>query len=337
MGQSCDTSSTIVDTRDLWTNREKEPKKLKFWFLIGLPGAGKSTFAEAILKKYPESIRLNHDSLEHSFFFGKFTKDRREFDERVVKTIAEQALSTGYNVILDNTHVSKRHYNEYMDLIAKLNKNSEQFSIEFILIDFINPLSDYYVTVEECIYRDSQRLVPVGEKVIRSLHETYKKEWLVSTKRFSYKNIWYKERDVSKPSCIIVDIDGTIALLGDRNIYDASNCNEVDKVNRPVVDIIKGYRYQALVPYLFFISGREEKYRAATQSFIRDKCGTIDFSLYMRGNGDYRNDAIIKKELYEKWIKDKYNVDFVLDDRDRVVDMWREQGLVCLQVAPGDF
>ena len=32
-----------------------------------------------------------------------------------------------------------------------------------------------------------------------------------------------------------------------------------------------------------------------------------------------------------------YNVKFVLDDRNRVVEMWRSLGLTCLQVADGDF
>ena len=57
----------------------------------------------------------------------------------------------------------------------------------------------------------------------------------------------------------------------------------------------------------------------------------------MRKNGDFRKDFIIKKEIYEKFIKPKYEVLFVLEDRDQAVKMWREEGLTCLQVAPGNF
>lgn len=57
----------------------------------------------------------------------------------------------------------------------------------------------------------------------------------------------------------------------------------------------------------------------------------------MRPEGDERKDSIVKQEIYEKYIKDRYNVRFVLDDRNQVVDMWREVGLKVLQVAPGDF
>lgn len=57
----------------------------------------------------------------------------------------------------------------------------------------------------------------------------------------------------------------------------------------------------------------------------------------MRPEGDKRKDSIVKAELFDKHIKDNYAVDFVLDDRNQVVKMWRDMGLKCLQVAPGEF
>ena len=59
--------------------------------------------------------------------------------------------------------------------------------------------------------------------------------------------------------------------------------------------------------------------------------------LIMREDRDFRPDNEAKLDLYEKYIKGQYDVEFVLDDRDRVVKMWREQGLKVLQVAEGDF
>ncbi len=60
--------------------------------------------------------------------------------------------------------------------------------------------------------------------------------------------------------------------------------------------------------------------------------------LNMREAGDMRKDSIVKKELFDQHIRGKYNVRMVIDDRDQVVDMWRnELGLTCLQVAEGDF
>ena len=57
----------------------------------------------------------------------------------------------------------------------------------------------------------------------------------------------------------------------------------------------------------------------------------------MRAEGDNRKDAIVKMELFNKYIRHHYNVRRVYDDRQQVVDMWRSLGLTVLQVAPGQF
>jgi hypothetical protein len=45
----------------------------------------------------------------------------------------------------------------------------------------------------------------------------------------------------------------------------------------------------------------------------------------------------VKRELFEKHVLPNYYVEFILDDRQQVVDEWRRMGLTCFQVAPGDF
>lgn len=57
----------------------------------------------------------------------------------------------------------------------------------------------------------------------------------------------------------------------------------------------------------------------------------------MRVTKDFRKDCIVKKELFDKYVKDKYYVDFALDDRDQIVNLWRSMELTCLQVDYGDF
>ena len=57
----------------------------------------------------------------------------------------------------------------------------------------------------------------------------------------------------------------------------------------------------------------------------------------MRRTKDFRKDAIVKTELFDAHIRGRYEVLFVLDDRNQVVEMWRVMGLPCLQVAAGDF
>lgn len=61
----------------------------------------------------------------------------------------------------------------------------------------------------------------------------------------------------------------------------------------------------------------------------------IDY-LFMRQGGDQRRDSIVKREIYERFIEPNFNVLYVVDDRQQVVDEWREIGLKVLQVVdPG--
>ena len=58
----------------------------------------------------------------------------------------------------------------------------------------------------------------------------------------------------------------------------------------------------------------------------------------MRTEWDFRQDYEIKKEIYENEIKDKYDVKYVFEDRDQVVNMYRnELWLTTLQVGNGNF
>ena len=60
-------------------------------------------------------------------------------------------------------------------------------------------------------------------------------------------------------------------------------------------------------------------------------------ALHMRRAGDARKDSVVKRELFDAHVRDRYNVRRVYDDRNQVVDMWRSLGLACLAVAEGNF
>ena len=132
--------------------------------------------------------------------------------------------------------------------------------------------------------------------------------------------------------CIICDLDGTLALLNGRNPYDASTA-EQDILNDPVAEIVK---HLAAAYDIILISGRTDTWRAETERWLQ-KHQVPYVQLFMRKEGDFRKDVVVKREFFAKYIKSHWDVLFVLDDRNQVVEMWREVGLTCLQVAPGDF
>lgn len=143
------------------------------------------------------------------------------------------------------------------------------------------------------------------------------------------------EFDESLPTVIICDIDGTIALFGDKNPYERDFENDIP--NEPIVKLIK--TMNGTVDRVVFFSGRKGSAYQKTYTWISEKVfnGNEKWDLYMRNTGDVRKDFIIKREMYEEHVKGKYNVLFVIDDRNQVVELWRSIGLTCLQVAEGNF
>jgi hypothetical protein len=90
------------------------------------------------------------------------------------------------------------------------------------------------------------------------------------------------------------------------------------------------------VSAIIAISGREEKARGITTKWLTE-CGVPYDELLMRADGDYRPDEVIKEEIYHQQLEHRFSIAAVIDDRDRVVRMWRRIGLVCFQVAEGAF
>jgi len=134
--------------------------------------------------------------------------------------------------------------------------------------------------------------------------------------------------------CIICDIDGTLALRKGRGPFEWARVGQ-DSVNKPIADLVTVYHHQAGVAVLL-VSGRDSVCQPETEQWLAEN--DIPYTaLWMRPAGDTRKDTIVKAEIYKKHIKGQYNVLFVLDDRDQMVQAWRRLKLTCLQVAEGKF
>lgn len=139
-----------------------------------------------------------------------------------------------------------------------------------------------------------------------------------------------------KPKAIICDIDGTIAKRGDRSPYDMTKVGE-DTVNVPVALIIRAMYSVGFS--IVFTSGRDESARYATHQWLEENIDIMHFDLLLRDLGDNRDDATVKKEMLDS-VRAVYDITMAFDDRNRVVDMWRDNGVPCFQVCSreeGDF
>lgn len=322
----------------------------------GLPGSGKSSEAAALIKKEPGRwVRINRDDLR-GMLVGPGNNphardnDREEFVRGLKNELVRQAFSNGYDVILDDTHLVP-------STIKKLHELAISIGDVKVIERAIN------VPVETCIERDSKRtgFAHVGEKVIRDMARG---AGLDKGRKLLDKEAYHEPRpdsfrvvvqDKSLPKAIMCDLDGTLAIIGDRTPYDATDCDVKDLPNWPVIQTVLAMHAQGVK--IIFMSGRDMKYRPETERFIERYCQvpegklseesgpcSIPYELHMRGETapdpdkmDQRKDSVIKQELFDKYVADKYNVLFVLDDRNQVVDFWRGIGLTCYQVAPGNF
>jgi predicted kinase len=286
---------------------------LELIFLKGLPGSGKSTWTENFLYNTaaPNTYkRINKDLLRTMLDCNIYSSKSEKFIIKTRDELILLALANGFNVIVDDTNLNPVH-EQHIRLLVK-NIENLKFTVKFFDTD-----------INECITNDLKRTNSVGSKVIKDMYNKWLKPAPVAVK---YNN--------ELPDCIIVDIDGTVALKTPaRSPFDWDKVDG-DLPNTNIINFINNYLEANTIP-LIFVSGRDSICKDTTERWL--SCFFKKYKLFMRPENDYRKDTIIKREIYEKEILNKFNVLFVLDDRDCVVEQWRNMGLTCLQVAEGDF
>lgn len=277
----------------------------KLLMLKGLPASGKSTFAKDLAAS--GWVRTNKDDLRAMLNDSKWSKSNETAVLRLRDFIVRDALQRGKNVVVDDTNFAAIH-EQTLKQIAQDNKAS--FEVRF-----------FDTTLEECIKRDLKRPNSVGERVIKKMYDDFLKP----------QPSIYTPPEGARVA-VICDIDGTLAHMTDRSPYDWSRVNE-DSID----PVVRSLFNQQLGVHKIVLSGRDSVSREETEQWL--DINEVEYDdLFMRSEGDKRKDSVVKRELFDEHIRDKYRVLFVLDDRQQVVDMWRDElGLKCFQVAPGDF
>lgn len=136
------------------------------------------------------------------------------------------------------------------------------------------------------------------------------------------------------PDAAIVDIDGTLAIHEGRGPFDWHRVIE-DRPNFPVIHLVRILHAAGIKVIL--CSGRMELCRDETVQWLQLHRIPFDVLVMRSNEKQYVPDNEIKEEMYKEHIAERYRVLFVIDDRNRVVAMWRGLGLTVLQCADGDF
>lgn len=298
--------------------------------MVGISGSGKSTRTEKIMRGNETTyVRVNRDKIREQLF--GYTEDNvYKYYERpdwldlekdvskVEDTTIKAMLTRGKIVIMDNTHLKLKYIKKYFEFGVPVD-------VQFIDVDY-----------ETAVERDSQRVRKVGEAVIKKQYNQYK------TLKKSFDD-WYKndflmkgsitiENDPSKPHCVIFDIDGTLANLGNRHPYDWDKVDE-DTVNEDVRSALWAHRETGKA--IIVATGRDGVCKEKTERWLLDNGITFD-KFYIKGVNDFRKDWIVKTEMW-KDITDTYYIESMYDDRDQVVEHARMLGLTVFQVDDGNF
>jgi predicted kinase len=288
----------------------------------GLPGAGKTTWARQFAAE-TGAVRVNRDDMRMMLYGRKVDlgHDQEKAVSDACHGLVTQHLRAGRNVVTDDTNLRPVYVREWR-------KIATASGAEFLV-------HECPILTVEAIERQASR--PEGDRVPADVIARMAGKYLQRGAFLSVPDEVASDaapeayqRPPDAPSVVLCDIDGTVALMGNRSPYDTTSVSD-DLPNWPVLLLLG-----RLEDEVIFMSGRDASCRTATHEWL-GRFGWGDSEVFMRPAGDRRRDSIVKRELFDQHIRYQYNVRFVLDDRTQVVQMWRSLGLTCLQVADGDF
>ena len=148
---------------------------------------------------------------------------------------------------------------------------------------------------------------------------------------------------------VIFDLDGTLAIIDKRRdlarksngkfdwnvFHDASNIS-LDEPNTPVIKMAQLFAEDGFIVVIF--SGRTDKTEHTTRAWLtRNRVPFHTLVMRPHKTMNFIPDEILKKHMLDNAPFHIDDVFLVVDDRQKVVDMWRGLGLTVFQVAPGDF
>lgn len=314
-------------------------QKGKIIVSIGLPASGKSTWARAELRASGNMMRVSRDDIRAMLFHS--WKGRKE---SIVTGIEEAAIRNavvgGFDIIIDDTNLNPSTRNKWKTLASTL-------GVSLVEKSFDTP-------IEECIVRDDLRLgrAHVGRAVIENMALTY--------------GLIPKLDPDAK--VVIFDVDGTLADCIHRKTYlnVCRNCNETEEFHQlPAVnnceEFIPGKKshkifyakvsedtpIQVVIEWakacyaggyiVIIVSGRPTDLAGDATIAWLEKHGVQFHHIFMRAAGDYRDDTVVKKQILDRlltWIT-REQLLFTVDDRPRVIRMWKENNIRCFDVGEG--
>jgi len=294
--------------------KETDLSKLKLIITVGISASGKTTWVDDFLygKDSSSWVNINRDDIRFNFLSYadgwdtyKFTKAKENEVSNVEMQQFNEAVEYGKNIIISNTNLNPKIRNKWV----KLGEDN----------GYVVEIKSFDISLEAAYKRDQFRgKFSVGRDVLNRQW----KQWLEFSGSYKYV------RNTKLPKAIVVDVDGTVAIKGDRSPFDWSKVGQ-DTPRGFITLLLLSYLKQWESDSVIFLSGRDSACRHQTLTWLSKHLHIpiYNINLFMRKEGDMRKDSIIKLELFKDHIANNYDVLAVFDDRPQVVDMWYDIGI----------
>jgi predicted kinase len=315
--------------------------KQEFIIARGIPGSGKSTWAEQWVQEDPfNRVRVNRDDIRFQLskqlygegkwmVFDEKGRPDKDFENRVTNVeqqLVHRALKSGKSVVSDNTNLPPKTCKEWVKL-------ANRYKV---------PVStrEFPVSREEAIRRDAARSRTVGPKVINMMYSR-----LGPNGEFHHVDGTRPLRQFVAPEkrgahAIGFDLDGTLDNVssvrhfldrderGRRNFDMFHRSSLFTPPNEEVVQMLKDAKAAGLA--VLITTARGAEYSEVSQRWLDENDIPYD-NYYCRPQGDFRPDYEVKKDMYDQ-ISKYYDLVHQVDDNPQAVQAWEEKGVLVTKV-----
>lgn len=302
------------------TNTNPSPKLV---IVRGLPGSGKSDFAFSWVDEDPGwRIRVSKDDIARQIFgvdnHYYLTQHQSATVSHMQHSMVNGALKALLSVVVDDPNLDAQTVREWMSL-------ADRYKVPFEVVDRL---------VDDLNTATKRSSLP--PEIVRKLNKNFVKKGrlpaLPVKKDVPALDLSSYEPDPELPKAYLCDIDGTVARMIGRSPFAYDRVHE-DHLIENVAEVVK---FLAKDHRIVFMTGREDYCRDLTTDWLTGHGFAVD-ELYMRPTGDTETpDEQLKLDLFNKHVRERYNVVGVFDDRRKVCAMWENLGLTLFRVGPMD-